>query len=456
MKIISLSLCLLSTLASPLAQAKKLDPIKMQLQRSQTYMLANISPHNGLAGSILASPSIWEPNYYFHWVRDAALITSVLVDNYILSSDPIVKNLMLKNLQDSVNFDRQIQQTPNLSGGLGEPKFMVTADPFNDPWGRPQYDGPALRAISAIRLAQQLRQENQNTKLQEQLKVLIETDLDFIAQNWQQDGFDIWEETYGQHFYTHMVQYKSLQLGSLYFRSLGDDSRAQYYINEKQKIKTTLNDYFSIEKNKIIPTLPHPSGLGIKLSQLDSAVLLAFLHSQIMGLNNDLLLSTVEQLRQAFAKKYLINHQKALTMLGRYPEDVYDGIGMQATGGNPWFITTHALAELHCQLAHEIKMGSEVKATPGRISFLKSFLDADIIQRLENKENIKDTKTLQIIIHQLQEQGLNYLLLSLQYEAGEGHFSEQIHRETGLQQGAKDLSWSYSSFITATRACGIN
>lgn len=49
-----------------------------------------------------------------------------------------------------------IQGISNPSGdlddgtGLGEPKFNVNASAFTGSWGRPQRDGPALRATAMI------------------------------------------------------------------------------------------------------------------------------------------------------------------------------------------------------------------------------------------------------------------------------------------------------------------
>lgn len=42
------------------------------------------------------------------------------------------------------------------SGGLGEPKFNVDETAFTGAWGRPQRDGPALRATAMIAYANYL------------------------------------------------------------------------------------------------------------------------------------------------------------------------------------------------------------------------------------------------------------------------------------------------------------
>lgn len=436
------------------ACATQEEKVRQQFSLAQTYMLANISPSNGLPGSILASPSIWEPNYYFHWVRDAALITHVLVDNYTSTQDVLKKNLMLTRLKESISFDRIIQKTENLSRGLGEPKFMVTGLPFNDAWGRPQYDGPAIRATSSIMLAEALESEGHKNFMNGELLALIQDDLDFIALNWSSDGYDIWEEIYGLHFYTGMVQYRALTDGVRYFGAHGDLARKNHYQQEAQKLAQTLERYFDKNRNRIIPTLRDARGTGLKVSDLDSSILLGVLHGNSLSVDNDALLNSVETLREFFAGFYPINsNSNHLTLTGRYPEDVYDGIGMQSTGGNPWFITTHALAELHCQLADEITKKGKLEPKPGMNAFLKPFLNTQHMSVLEAGNAIVDPQDVHSVTTQLRSRGLEYLETTILFGGKEGRFSEQINRKTGLQQGAKDLTWSYASFITASRAC---
>lgn len=52
------------------------------------------------------------------------------------------------------------------SGGLAEPKFEVNLTPFTGAWGRPQRDGPALRATAMIAYSRYLivRQKSLNSQ----------------------------------------------------------------------------------------------------------------------------------------------------------------------------------------------------------------------------------------------------------------------------------------------------
>lgn len=59
-------------------------------------------------------------------------------------------------IEEYVNAQAYLQTVSNPSGslsdgtGLGEPKFNVDETAFTGSWGRPQRDGPALRATALI------------------------------------------------------------------------------------------------------------------------------------------------------------------------------------------------------------------------------------------------------------------------------------------------------------------
>jgi glucoamylase len=66
-------------------------------------------------------------------------------------------NLGLQTIiEEYINAQADLQTVSNPSGdlsngaGLGEPKFNVDLTAFTGAWGRPQRDGPALRAIALI------------------------------------------------------------------------------------------------------------------------------------------------------------------------------------------------------------------------------------------------------------------------------------------------------------------
>lgn len=75
-----------------------------------------------LPGVVIASPSTSNPDYYYQWTRDSAIIINILIDH--LSQTPL--HLINKNstsslvhIIESYIFNTQIlQQLPNLSGNV--------------------------------------------------------------------------------------------------------------------------------------------------------------------------------------------------------------------------------------------------------------------------------------------------------------------------------------------------
>ncbi|WP_419420965.1 glycoside hydrolase family 15 protein [Legionella sp. D16C41] len=379
--------------------------------------LANINNE----GAVVASPSQVYPNYYFDWIRDAA-ITMDLIEIWY-EKDHHFDNK--KRLLNYVSRTEKIQnQTDPIPGQpiLGEPKFYLNGLPFEGPWGRPQYDGPALRALTLIHFAQVLLKDKEldyvkthlyNTNTISLSSGVIKTDLDFVALHWQENNFDLWEEVYGHHFFTEMVQRKALLAGAELARQLHDESQAIYYETQAKQIANDLQQFIDKENNIIQATRPPHPGRQ-KTQELDTSVILAALlgntHDNFFAPNNGYLKNTALALKEQF-KTYPINanHTEAV-LYGRYIDDVYDGYG--DSEGNPWFILTATMAEYYYTLGTMLP--------------------------LTQKERLKAYR----------EQGDSYLKLIKQY-APDLNLSEQINRYTGEQQGAYSLTWSYISVLRA-------
>lgn len=93
---------------------------------------------------------------FYSWTRDAALTAKYLVDAFIAGNKDLEQTI-----QQYISAQAKVQTISNPSGdlstgGLGEPKFNVNETAFTGPWGRPQRDGPALRATALIAYANYL------------------------------------------------------------------------------------------------------------------------------------------------------------------------------------------------------------------------------------------------------------------------------------------------------------
>lgn len=93
---------------------------------------------------------------YYTWTRDSALTLKVLIDLFKNGDSDL-----LGVIEEYIDAQAHIQTVSNPSGGLstgglGEPKFNVDETAFTGAWGRPQRDGPALRATALIAFGQWL------------------------------------------------------------------------------------------------------------------------------------------------------------------------------------------------------------------------------------------------------------------------------------------------------------
>ena len=402
------------------------DTYRDQFDRSVKGALANMLDN----GATVASPSRTNPDYYYDWVRDTSLTMKMVVQ---LWQDASTSSSLKKNLEAKMNrwidFELERQRTDTLTG-LGEPKFYVTGKANNEPWGRPQNDGPALRALTAIEIANIWIKKAQFDDVRAKLyrgelpaNTLIKRDLEYVAHHWNETSFDLWEEERGMHFYTLTVQKVSLLKGAKLAQALGDTDAAQFYSRQASAIENYLTQFIDGKRGIIRYAISKDSPLPHKKSDLDIAVLLAAIQTfdGQFYVPVQAMINTVNQLSQTFQALYPINQVQTTkaglvlgTALGRYPDDKYSGFDFSA--GNPWFLATLALAEFSCDLKKS--------------------------QNFNGKQR-----------ELLDNTALNQFNRVIFHRNANGDLSEQFNRTHGAEQGARDLTWSYTSYVTAYHAC---
>lgn len=94
-------------------------------------------------------------------------------------------------IDDYVHSQAVLQTVANPSGtllpsgtGLGEPKYKADGTRFNGNWGRPQRDGPALRAIALVTYSNWLVANGQEEKAKTVVWPVISNDLAYVGQYW--------------------------------------------------------------------------------------------------------------------------------------------------------------------------------------------------------------------------------------------------------------------------------
>ncbi|KAJ1965048.1 hypothetical protein GGI12_001030 [Dipsacomyces acuminosporus] len=122
---------------------------------AQGRLLANISPSGGAPGSVAAATSRSNPDYFYHWVRDAGITLREVSIWLNSTSDANTAAIYNQKFQEYTAFSLKIQAAPN-PYGLGLAKYNMDGTPYTGPWCNYQSDSAAARALSFIGYARRL------------------------------------------------------------------------------------------------------------------------------------------------------------------------------------------------------------------------------------------------------------------------------------------------------------
>jgi glucoamylase len=409
-------------------------------------------------GSVLASPVLAaydpDPDYFFHWIRDSAIIIDAL---RVAPLEGLEKQAAVERLREFVDFNQALRKVDGRAfvhrGRFREkvqPSFLqyvrpddeiaavygdaVLAEARVNPdgtldftrWARPQNDGPALQVLAFTRWRN--AGTDMDSTLQAAMLDLVIGDLDFIRTHAADRSFDIWEEEAGYHYYTQLVQAEALARGAEWLEEQGDAMRARAYRSIADELRPRLDVYWSSEdgyyrsRNGVVGGLPGKT--------LDIAVILGVLHAgRAKGAHSVLdpkAQATLAALEDLFDAEYPTNRERPPDQgpaVGRYAKDAY-------YGGNPWYLATLAAAEFYFKLAIALRSGVEMPATSDNARFRRCLVgESPAVGAFER--------------------GDTFMRAVLAHTPPSGDLSEQFDRVTGAQTSAKHLAWSYAAFITA-------
>ena len=434
-----------------------LDPwIERQYRLSAQGLLLSISPTQivktrpGFAqtvvprkGSIVASPVLGaydpDPDYFFHWYRDSAIVIDAL---RLLTEDAAVNIDGREHFSDFVNFGlslraldgRALTRAPewrdrvaadyrqyvrsdaDLEKAHGDAIFAetrVNPDGTLDisSWPRPQNDGPAQRALSLLRWRERVPLQ---TSVRSAADTLIRADLEFVQRYCRQACFDIWEEERGFHYYTLRVAAAALQAGAGWWEQQGDSGSALSSRRDADAILALLDGYWCEEAQYYRSRLLESGAVSGK--ELDISVILAALHADAgagagagatHSVQDPRMHATLARLEALFGAAYAINRTRALGLapaMGRYAGDVY-------FSGGAYYFSTLGAAEFCYRAA----------------------------------QHSQDPKPLC-------EHGDAFLETVRKFTPSSGELSEQFDQNTGVQRSARQLAWSHAAFISCAAA----
>jgi len=438
-----------------------------EMKTVMEYFVANINV--GGNGAVVASPSKDHPDYYYHWMRDAAISMNILLEE---NTDGQYD----EQIQSYVQWVHKVQMLddPNGIDVLGEPKFFMDGRVYTGGWMRPQNDGAALRAVTLINYANKLIAAGQKDWVLENLYSFdigqpgIKKDVDYAARIWSEASGDPWEELRTDCFFTKISQRHALVAGAELADALGDHEAADSWRNAVGPLSDSIQKHWNEGSKFYEEASERP---------LDSAVHLGILY----GDAGDGFLSASSERAQSSAAAlwdyfigdvYPINKQDDQEnipglLVGRYPNDHYDGYSVGGSG-NPWILCTFSLAEMYYRNAEELAARGEVsitdtnhrffqqvteKAHPSRPNQLYSDALTSAIASGNKITLSEHPEVFSELLDAVVGKGDSLALRVHHHTKGlDHHFNEQLNLENGGPQGANDLTWSYGTLIAAMQS----
>jgi glucoamylase len=403
-----------------------------------------------VAGAIVGSPVLaaWDPDpdYFFHWFRDSAIVIDAVRMLYEAGqlgaealthfADFVRFSLSLRALDGralvaSPRWRRNV--TPDFEQYLrGDDLMLVSgdavyADTRVNPdgtldisrWARPQHDGPPLRAIAVLRWLRALggnrarANDSFSAGALADAERLLRIDLAWTAAHWREPSLDIWEEELGLHYFTLRVSAAALNEGAEWLSAAGEAPTATALRAEAQAVRETLDGFWLEDAGHYRSRVMPPGVASAKM--LDIAVILSAIHagdgSETHSARDARMHATLAKLEQLFDRLYPINHERPrerAPAMGRYEGDVYHS-------GGAWYLATLGAGEFCFLAAAAHAPGSDERRT--------------------------------WLAH-----GDGFLETVRAFTPASGDLAEQFDQRTGEPTSAKHLAWSYAAFISCVTA----
>ncbi|ERS97853.1 hypothetical protein HMPREF1624_06024 [Sporothrix schenckii ATCC 58251] len=392
------------------------------------------------SGIVIASPSTSNPDYYYTWSRDAALVMKTLIEVF-RNGDASVQSAITHYIDSQATLQTVSNPSGQLSdgSGLGEPKFNVDETAFTGSWGRPQRDGPALRATALVGFGNWLLDNGYASYATANVWPVVRNDLAYVAQYWNQTGYDLWEEVSGSSFFTVSAQHRALVEGSAFATRVGSSCPSCTAI--APQILCYMQSFWTGSYMN--------ANFGGGRTGKDANTVLASIHAfdptaacddATFQPCSSRALANHKVYTDSFRSVYALNSGKAegvAVAVGRYPEDSY-------YNGNPWYLTTLAAAEqLYDALYTWNRIGS-LTIDSTSLAFFKDLYSSAAVGTYS-----ATSAAYASIVAAAKTYADGYVSIVETYAMANGSMSEQYDKSSGSPLSARDLTWSYAALLTA-------
>jgi glucoamylase len=381
-----------------------------------------------------------QPDWYT-WTRDAALTYKALVERFVAGDTSL-----RQKIDDYVSAQAYLQGVSNPSGGpdsggLGEPKFYVNRTAFTGSWGRPQRDGPALRATALTIYANWLIANGGQTQAANTVWPVIAKDLAYTVRYWNQTGFDLWEEVNGSSFFTLSASHRALIEGAALATKLGQTCDG--CASAAPQVLCFLKSFWTgsyIDSNINLNDGRTGKDVNSILSSIHTFDPAAKCTDATFQPCSSRALANHKVVTDSFRSVYGINSgvaQGKAVAVGRYPEDVY-------YNGNPWYLATLAAAEQLYAATYQWGQQGSITVDAVSLAFFK-----DLLPSIATGTYAKGSSTYTSVVSATRAYADGYIAVVQKYTPANGGLAEQFDKNSGSPLSAVDLTWSYAAFLTA-------
>lgn len=442
------------------------------LTRRREEFFQEITPKRG---SVVASPTIdadIQPDYFFHWLRDSALVMNALA---LAVERGYAADTAFRHLQDFVEFsletnrlDGRVQVAAKGVGETSRPELArylrsrheleavvgerVLSEARYNPdgsldilkWARPQCDGPALRALTLLRHMPLFERRDARAA-----RELLRADLSFARAHVCEPCYDIWEHRFGHHYHTRVVSLAALTRGAAWARGADQSSDAALYEAAAGELRRELDYHWNAEDGFYLSAIKAtrvPADVD-----LDSATILAVANAGLPSGRHSVVdprvQATLERLEDLFASLFPINRSLEpgeAPLLGRFRGDGY-------FGGGVFIISALAAAESYYRLARHIRRGGTLLVDEDNQRFLERCGLWELRKR-GPEAAFDDINERRAVAARFGARGDSILKALSRHTPPSGELSEQLDKASGEPASAQNLAWSYAAFVTAFAA----
>ncbi len=425
----------------PALQAPAPDLEAQRLRGLAQACWAKIQSHILPNGAIVASPAKGEqpgqPNYWFVWQRDAGQTLLGMIEWARTAPFGLPAKAIEAAIASYVGFLTRSQA----SADLGVSRYTVDGQPVRG-YGNPQLDGPAISALALTRLLDP-------RPVYPQIRAYLEY---LLSPEGSGPCYDAWEFVYGRVLNALLLKRKAFRSGARLAYLLNEEKEMRRYRDEAARLETEIEGFRMPSRGYLLSSKDPAEPFLETISRLDVATLGAVLtgwdaNDDFLNLTHPAVMGTVLALEDAFAPLYTVNrawHAAGHQGMGwgRFPEDANDGVG--STGGNPWPLVTLWAAQYCYLLETKLAAGGPFPITDQR--------QADYLNRVTGQEAASvggqvPRLLLTDVLLALRRRGDAYVQFVLAHQPPDGSLTEQINRESGQPQGARDLTWALAELL---------